>query len=678
MKEYGSEFRSDYTSKLDKDYKERLDKENNKEDNKEISKLNNSEDKKENKWDTISWNKDSSVEKKESKRDKIDWNKDRSEEKEIEGYKNNNPNDIMMTNWLNNFDKDYEDNSNKDINKLRDLEENIVNDKNDLDKDFIGEIGITRDNKKKLRKETIIREILNGNSSTIQNFNEYLKENLYKNKQLRLSEKSKIINLTQHKSLTQEEKAELTSILEKFTTYELEMYKNKELEDLVNPSQKIKMKVDNDDILIKSFPKVTRNILCEEIYRNLKESKEISDAKIISNLIKDIYEGELNREWLKQLPKDEFLEMSNKLRSDLKFKDSLNKYFNDLTNLIRDMKNLNDNNQKINFSKLSKDLIEENRGLNLTKRGLEDAIASIYNHLKKSQMNEFVLERKKSKSMIGSESEKESIRCLKKEFKLINEMYEGQFKGKCSNLGCKTNIKRLPAFEFDHTDPNIKTTTWNDIMHKDYYEIRAELEKEKAIPICRNCHSMKSSKIYNDFENIITKNNLFNYSSNEINKLVTREVENFINQNETKYSVASLKYEVNRWIKKRAVLEQLFDGKCIVCEEKRLPTLQTHHTNPDIKEHKWSEISKNWNIKELIEDFVIKEEIVFICGNCHAMESTKNFENHIEEILGVENIQEIQDDYVKIHRAIAKHTERIKKIKNGYIDLQINDYLNED
>ena len=438
------------------------------------------------------------------------------------------------------------------------------------------------------------------------------------------------------------------------------------------------MVLNNDDVVIKSFPKKTRNIICVEIFRNLKENKEISDKTIISNLIKDLIEGSLNRDWINKLPTNEFLEISSKLKTDLIFKENLNNYFNDLTNLIRDFKNLNDNNQKVNFSKLSKDLIVENRGLNLTKKGLEGIIASIYNHLKVSYINEFTLERKKSKPIIGSESEKESIRCFKKEFKLINEMYDGLFKGKCSNPKCNTGFKRLPAFEFDHRDPSIKRTTWNNIMHKDYNEIKEELEKQKAIPTCRNCHSMKNSKIYNNFEDIITKNNLFNYSSKEINSMVFKEVEKFLNQNESKYSVASLKYEVNRWIKKRAVIEQLFDGKCIACGEKRLPALQTHHTNPDIKVYKWSEISRNWNIKELVNDFIIKEEIVFICGNCHAMEGSKNFMNNVEKILGEEHSQEIQEDYDKIYRAIAEHSENIRKIKNGNKKLQINDYLNED
>ena len=215
-------------------------------------------------------------------------------------------------------------------------------------------------------------------------------------------------------------------------------------------------------------------------------------------------------------------------------------------------------------------------------------------------------------------------------------------------------------------------------MHKDYSVIKEELEKQKAIPTCRNCHSIESSKIYNDFEHIITKKDLFSYNNSDIKKMIGSEIEHFINHNQTSYNVPQLQYEVERWIKKRAVIEQIFDGKCIVCDEKRLPALESHHTNPDLKEHKWSKIAKSWDIKELANNFVIKEEVVFICGNCHAMENTKHFENNITDILGEKYEQDVKEDYNKIHDILAQQKERIKDLKNGNIELVIRDYLNDE
>jgi len=124
-----------------------------------------------------------SKEKKETKWDRIDCSKDYSfEEKKIEGYKNDNIDDNMMTgedynekikdfsfnekksdkndddlSWLKNFDENFSNNEynkkdyegiNKfseydkedDLSRLNDFEENISKDKNDLQKDFVEDI----------------------------------------------------------------------------------------------------------------------------------------------------------------------------------------------------------------------------------------------------------------------------------------------------------------------------------------------------------------------------------------------------------------------------------------------------------------------------------------------------------------------------------------------------------
>jgi len=360
-----------------------------------------------------------------------------------------------------------------------------------------------------------------------------------------------------------------------------------------------------------------------------------------------------------------------------RFEGSLLKYFGDLTNLVKEIKNLNKENQPINFSELSRNLIEQNRGLNLTKRGLEEAISGSYNHFK-SIFDDFKLERAKRKPISRTESEKESIRCLRKEYKLLNEMNNGLYRGKCSNCNCDTNFKRLPAFDFHHEDPKIKTTLWSEIMHKKYDEIKNTLESQKVKPICKNCHLPDNAKIFNDFKDIILKKDLFTYSSKIIDRIVNLKVIKYVKGNNTNYKAASLKFEVKRWIKKRAVIEQVFNGRCISCGEDRLPSLQTHHTNQDLKVHKWGNISRKWNIKELINDFIIQEECVCLCGNCHAMLNTTNFEKNVEKVLGEQYIQEVKADYNKINSAIMKNLNRIKKIKNGIIKLTIKDYLNED
>ena len=448
----------------------------------------------------------------------------------------------------------------------------------------------------------------------------------------------------------------------------------------VNPSHTINVKEIDENRIIKSFPKKSRNIICEEMYRNLNEKKRISNSKIVDTLIKDLKDNKSYLRWINKLPVAEFEELRNKLAKDNinnEFEGSLLKYFGELTNLVKDLRSLNKENQAINFSELSRNLIKQNRGLNLTKRGLEEAISGVYNHIK-NNFDDFKLERAKRKAILGTESEKESIRCLKKEYKLLIEMNDGNYGGKCSNPSCLTDFTRLPAFDFHHEDPTIKTTTWSEIMHKKYDEIKNILEAQKVKPICKNCHLPDNAKIFNNFKGIILKKDLFTYSSKDIDKIINLKLNKFVKENNTNYTVASLKLEVKRWIKKRSVIEQVFNGKCISCGEDRLPSLQTHHTNQNLKVHEWGDVSRKWNIKKLINEYIIEEECVCLCGNCHAMINTKNFENNIEEVLGEKYVQEVEADYNKINGAIMKNANRIKKIKKGLIKLDVKDHLNED
>ena len=294
-----------------------------------------------------------------------------------------------------------------------------------------------------------------------------------------------------------------------------------------------------------------------------------------------------------------------------------------------------------------------------------------------NDLDDLKLERTKGKAKFRTNSEKKSVSNLKKEYKLLIEIYEGIYGGKCSNPSCSTDFKRLPAFDFHHEDPKIKTNLWSEIMHKNYNEIKNSLEAQKVKPICKNCHLPDNAKIFNDFKDTILKKDLFTYSSKDIDKFLNTKVNRFIKENNTNYTAASLKFEVKRWIKKRSVLEQVFNGKCISCGEDRLPSLQTHHANQELKAHRWGAISRKWNIKKLVKDFILKEECVCLCGNCHAMLNTKNFENNVEKVLGDKYVQEVKADYNKINQAIKNNISRIRKIKNGIIKLDIKDHLND-
>ncbi|KKM88657.1 hypothetical protein LCGC14_1256510, partial [marine sediment metagenome] len=72
-----------------------------------------------------------------------------------------------------------------------------------------------------IKKENTLHQILNDKSSSIQNYKEVLKENLYKNSLLSLKEKSQIIKIIQNKEISDLKMTKLVSILSKLSAEEL-------------------------------------------------------------------------------------------------------------------------------------------------------------------------------------------------------------------------------------------------------------------------------------------------------------------------------------------------------------------------------------------------------------------------------------------------------------------------
>jgi len=180
MREYGIEYSKINKEKAEDKYIEvksnRKEPKVSEEENiKEISILNDSKDfkfkdndidnkmtqgtsveKKESKWDKIDWSKTNSVEKKETKWDKIDWSKTySSEEKKIEEYKNDNIDDSVMTGGDykekiedTNFNEKEINDKVDDLSWLKDFEEKINKDKDDLENDFVENVNDNKYNNK--------------------------------------------------------------------------------------------------------------------------------------------------------------------------------------------------------------------------------------------------------------------------------------------------------------------------------------------------------------------------------------------------------------------------------------------------------------------------------------------------------------------------------------------------
>lgn len=273
----------------------------------------------------------------------------------------------------------------------------------------------------------------------------------------------------------------------------------------------------------------------------------------------------------------------------------------------------------------------------------------------------------KDNSFRISESDQMSIRAFKKELRLSLEIYNGRFGGVCSKKNCNIDFRMLPALEFHHINPELKISMWSDLMHKEYNHLKSELESQNVVLLCNNCHLMEGSTIFNEYEFLIMKQNLFSYTAEEIDKLI----DNYTND-------ARTKFEIKRWIKKRSVVDQLFDNKCIGCDETRLPTLQFHHIDEELKRNKWKNVVRSWTIKKIIKKFILEEECICLCANCHSMIGTPNFEKYLMEILEIDeftHIEQIKDYYFRLNQKIGSYTDKIRKIKQNLKKPTFKDHL---
>lgn len=251
----------------------------------------------------------------------------------------------------------------------------------------------------------------------------------------------------------------------------------------------------------------------------------------------------------------------------------------------------------------------------------------------------------------------------KKKLRLLFELNSGKYNGECANSNCSIEISQLPAFDFHH--PLNKKNSWKRIQKKKFLEIKELLEEDGVLPLCRNCHAPKQQTIFLDYKNLILNKFLFrNESGNqktpkELNKSIDEAILNHPNLN---YKVEKdsqymwhIKYMIKSWIRKRAIAEQLFEGKCINCGETKLHSLTFHHVKPEKKKDIGSEAFRKFTIKQLASK-MIQEGCICLCANCHAMIESTIFRDHTEEIF----------------RDIKNKDFYIRKVKKFYHRLTIN------
>ena len=254
-----------------------------------------------------------------------------------------------------------------------------------------------------------------------------------------------------------------------------------------------------------------------------------------------------------------------------------------------------------------------------------------------------------------------AVKNYKNKLKVATNIYQGKFKGKCSK--CQTDIKLLPVLEFHHLKPSLKTISWKNIPKKNWKETMEILEQEKVELLCRNCHTKEGSKIFNKYHEIILKKDLYDFPGLVIDKMVYK----YIIENQREYNKKD-KFLVLEWIKKRRIVEDLYNGKCVGCKRinisENLPSIEFHHPiNSKIeKKLRWNNIRNN-NL-EYIAQLLIKEECICLCSNCHKLIHSNQFEGNLHQIFNAEFTQEIKEVYKRIKRNIKDFKINDEKCKN--------------
>jgi len=285
---------------------------------------------------------------------------------------------------------------------------------------------------------------------------------------------------------------------------------------------------------------------------------------------------------------------------------------------------------------------------------------------------------KKCTSMYGE------IIKYKKKLRLLFEMQNGRFKGKCFTSSCSTDFLSLPTFDFHH--PSKKNHSWIKLLKKKYQTLKDLLEEDGVFPLCKNCHAPRQQSILLDYKNLILSQYLFRNKSGkqkntkEINNMIDEAILNYPNlkdklEKDSQY-IGHVKYMIKSWIRKRAIVEQLYGSKCINCGETNLSSLTFHHINPEKKKDISSEAFRKLSIKQLANK-MIQEECICLCANCHTMIEATIFREHSEEIfVDMEKkdiyVKKINYFYEKLTKNIQKEHKRIIKVSQKFL---VIDYL---
>ncbi len=419
----------------------------------------------------------------------------------------------------------------------------------------------------------------------------------------------------------------------------------------------ISFALSKDRTRVQYLSKEVRNTIIGHLYFSLTKEANTSIYECVNLIVQGIKQEE---SWTKSIPVQIFLDFKARIKLE-SAKLPLLEYLISLVKILKRLIKLNeefkDEKSPLIIKHLTKDLFKENVLIGINTHSFENLLSEIIDFLR-FQFTDFSLERLKGgvklyndpvgklkecgrchkiktyddfslrgKNTLGKHNSvcKEcsqiifSIRRYKKKYDVIKALY-GEIK--CCNLTCElqSDITFLPSLNFHHKNPNQKTVSWSKIYSRSFDYIIKVLSNEEIIVLCDNCHIRIDKHLFNKYQNIILGKNLFYKTSNEIKCLIKN---------------SNIRQNVEYWFKKRYLIEQLFDGKCVGCGKinvyNNLPALTFHHRDPKIKEESWSKNLRFLEIKKIVE-IMKKKDMICLCANCHRFLYSTQFTQNYHEI----------------------------------------------
>ena len=194
---------------------------------------------------------------------------------------------------------------------------------------------------------------------------------------------------------------------------------------------------------------------------------------------------------------------------------------------------------------------------------------------------------------------------------LLNQRKKFDIRIKCFN--CNVGINLLPALQFHHIQKHLKVkgADWNKLRFSPLEKIIKSLDQQECILLCANCHAMRTATFFDQNKDAI----------------FTEKIEEYSWQ---------IRGKIKRWIRKKKIIEELYNGRCTKCEQigtEKLPALHFHHLDPSRKKTDFSTNLRDITDIKKVKKLLTEEGCTCLCSNCHSIENAVIFKKYRHKII---------------------------------------------